>query len=492
MVDFFANIIIKLNIFLLLNSFVIHAACRPVNLYLEPKWGKAYLAKKSSKLWRGSKRQMPIYDQGNTGLCYAYTAAQLVDFWRLTKGTRVTKEINLSTPLYAALLNRKLETSVMFGNSNLEGGYVSDALYAIKKFGMCSPDTIEASLSEFALKKKLDPEQFYEIVQFFYSEYSQGIKKIDNSTFSEIKRRFLKSIQKIKGFFQRGNNPYQETDLPKIFQSVAPYIQDQSITELMTKLFADCQKPENIIISTKYIPFPTVVEATLLNQPFLKDYIKNKLDLPNAQPVGITYCANVFFYPNLNGVYPDPLNGNFISKNDTECGRHASIIIGKKEIGGVCHFLIRNTWGTHCDYRWPCTINAQGEATGIWLSENALINNLDTLTTLSDPDLKCTVNVGRTSEVIEARSPNPIFPNQFFDLQRKPYKLRIQYDPKIGRAVFLFGAHRLRLFPLDPATNEGKNGMIYSRTRNFRLLFNVSVVCEKYSQKMVPLRDFTP
>jgi hypothetical protein len=97
----------KLKIFIFLffifntKSFSNDYECKSVNLF-DPLWRKASLAWKKSNIWKGYTKQIPIYDQGKVGICYAYAAAQMADFWRITKGTRVTKDINLSTPLYAA------------------------------------------------------------------------------------------------------------------------------------------------------------------------------------------------------------------------------------------------------------------------------------------------------------------------------------------------------------------------------------------------------
>ena len=61
------------------NSLAQDSSCRPVNLLLEKKkWGKAaFLTEKFKKAgkytrWDHAIKQMPIYDQGATGICYAF------------------------------------------------------------------------------------------------------------------------------------------------------------------------------------------------------------------------------------------------------------------------------------------------------------------------------------------------------------------------------------------------------------------------------------
>ena len=83
---------------------------------------------------------MPLYNQGETGICYAYSAIELVDYWRETFGLRITKNIALSSPVYAAFLTRKISPNLKKGT--LKGGTVGMALKAIKKYGMCFFDMI--------------------------------------------------------------------------------------------------------------------------------------------------------------------------------------------------------------------------------------------------------------------------------------------------------------------------------------------------------------
>ena len=94
----------------------------------------------------------------------------------------------------------------------------------------------------------------------------------------------------------------------------------------------------------------------------------------NPQPVGITYCADFLndatSVRNLS-LNPDPRRpGNTLGCRTP----HASVVIGSRQRGGQCEFLIRNTLGRDCngyDSRWECE-NGQ-----IWVSERALIQNVN-------------------------------------------------------------------------------------------------------------------
>ena len=69
------------------------SSCKRVNL-LYKKWGMF-------------KRQMPLYDQGENGICYAYAASQMTDYWREVNGLQLKgMKMGQSTPVFAAILAR--------------------------------------------------------------------------------------------------------------------------------------------------------------------------------------------------------------------------------------------------------------------------------------------------------------------------------------------------------------------------------------------------
>ena len=66
---------------------------------------------------------MPLYDQGQVGICYAYSAIQLLDHWRETKqhsfgktfaGKKYSyKKMGVSSPIFTALTRIILEKGVL-------------------------------------------------------------------------------------------------------------------------------------------------------------------------------------------------------------------------------------------------------------------------------------------------------------------------------------------------------------------------------------------
>ena len=139
------SIALLFTFFISLNTFG-DDSCRNVNLNFKnvnlnknSRWKTAALKTMVSKgKWDHYLKQMPLYDQGQIGICYAYSAIQLLDHWRETKqhtfgktfaGKKYSyKKMGVSSPVYAALLTRIVQqkdnqyqnkTDLDAGNINL-------------------------------------------------------------------------------------------------------------------------------------------------------------------------------------------------------------------------------------------------------------------------------------------------------------------------------------------------------------------------------------
>ena len=73
-------------------------------------------------------------------------------------------------------------------------------------------------------------------------------------------------------------------------------------------------------------------------------------------------CSKFLSRKNYKGV---ATNG----EHDSDCGDHAVVIIGKRAQGGICQYLIRNSWGSNFTYDWP---SSDGD---VWVDEFALKAN---------------------------------------------------------------------------------------------------------------------
>ena len=318
--------------------------CKRVNL-LYKKWGLF-------------PRQMPLYDQGKTGICYAFAASQMVDYWRETNGLRLKNmKMGQSTPVYAALLARIYgEKSIMSGKHTLDGGKVLDSLIAVKKSGMCNEQVVKKSIEKFTKKKNVNINHFLYEVQRYLTFHEPGVS---------LGNYFLAPFESLR---KRFNAP--DINFDKVSTAMKPYTKNRNFVGFMKDLFSECFKKENIYLNSKKIPD---VETQHVDRgaTILTHKVKELLDSKNPQPIGISYCENILGDKNFQGIWigaerPMPKRG---------CYGHASIIVGKRERGGQCQFLVRNTYGTHCNYDWDCAQNKKKETIGIWVNAKRLMQN---------------------------------------------------------------------------------------------------------------------
>ena len=75
----------------------------------------------------------------------------------------------------------------------------------------------------------------------------------------------------------------------------------------------------------------------------LVDVVDKNLDSGTPKPTAISYCSNMLY--NFMNDAPKSFGVGLIGAG---CGPHVSIIIGRRSVGGVCQYLIQNSWGTNC------------------------------------------------------------------------------------------------------------------------------------------------
>ena len=202
--------------------------CKRVNL-LYKKWGLF-------------PRQMPLYDQGKTGICYAFAASQMTDHWRETHGFRLKNmKMGQSTPVYAALLARIYgEKSRFLGKHTLDSGKILDALMAVKKSGMCNELVVKQSVERFTKKKNVNINHFLYEVQRYLTFHEPN---------SSIGNFFLAPFESLRKWSEA-----PDINFDKISTAMKPYTKNRNFVGFMKDMFSDCFKKENIYLNSKKIP----------------------------------------------------------------------------------------------------------------------------------------------------------------------------------------------------------------------------------------------
>lgn len=228
--------------------------CTPVNLLTEAN---------------SPFEKIPVYDQGQLNICYAYSAAQILDWYQMKKGAGKRSVHPAWVALQYALARHR---------NKLEIGHPKEAMESVRDSLNCDFDSVEAALAG---------------------------------------RRIANDVFALRSALEKPCSPEKRSSV------VVPVIERLNFRRLNTD-FA------------------------------YEEFLRKRLSTSPA-PLSIAYCANVWKRSEFDGIEVN-LRGerDLVKKN---CDYHESLVVGQKNIGGACHFLVRNTWGTRwnaANRRHPC------------------------------------------------------------------------------------------------------------------------------------------
>lgn len=300
-----------------------------------------------------NQRNVPTLDQGPVGLCYSHAAVTLLDMWRDIHGLKITKNIALSNPQFAALLF-KMEYA-KDERSTLDAGGGFKTLKAIKKYGMCRDDVIQRAMDVYSRSNKISTRDWYAVTEWFLEFYNLKIQK-------EIDKAEDKA-EKLKEIFSRYTDRddvkliYENGDFNKIYEGLKPYLLKRDYKGYAQNVFRECFKKENIYLGT--LNLPNINQET---NPFkfIPSIISN---LDRKNPVGISYAHQIL-----------KEGGGTLKKIKYlwSDGDHQGVLIGKRVRDKKCQFLLKNTWGNFCKYAWECQKSPNGGEIGAWIDADSL------------------------------------------------------------------------------------------------------------------------
>ena len=360
-----------------------------------PECGRKNILYDEKKL--GRPRLMPQYDQGPDGICYAYTGLQLVDFYREVMGPHYFKQILLGDAIYAALVARIYRNSQ--GQSNeiekrLSGGFSSDVVEGIRRYGMCKSDATQKSLQKYFNANHINPQEFYFLSEFLLTSHTNKAKdaetvKEGKKSMKEFMRETGKRVKRetsdsLLGEFRKteaaeyAKLAADTAKMEVLGKALEPYIESDNYVAFLENVFSECKESQNIILSTKKRPPSVHLNGLEGGWPIRKIYEKivEILNQEKSSGVAIGYCARVLKDHTIRGM--DRQNKTLLDN----CGGHASLVVGKRFRGGRCQFLVRNSWGHGCPYydnKWDCELDQKGQEEGVWVDAQALSDNIDEL-----------------------------------------------------------------------------------------------------------------
>jgi len=266
----------------------------------------------------GPFKNMPIYDQDGTGLCYAYAASQLISY--------ELRNDNSGTTLDPSPLALSAEASGTF-NQSLDGGKLRLMIKSANDYGIRKYSCVKELASKFG-----DTEAVYSHVVHKIAEMHKGFLWFTDKPSREMVLERLNEDPFISGSFCNIAQVYDDLVSRNQLFDTAP--------EILKKLVGPCP-----LIPVKEFEYNQTISGN-------DDNMTNQIDeaLDQFRPAGIAFCSRIFQLP---GHYPPPNNSPSIVPRSTSvdikpCESHAAVVTAKRMSSyGECEYLIRNSWGSH-------------------------------------------------------------------------------------------------------------------------------------------------
>lgn len=298
------------------------------------------------------------WDQGGTGWCYAFTAAQLVSF-------KLKKKVS------AFDLALQANFSSIEDLKNLQDPRVQNYLKINADIFEQIQETRGLESKRLQPSKILRPSGFLEVggeehhailmantkgfcLESSLSSQEKAMKKI----FSIANKKWLSSEKKVKS---------EMLQTPKNLGILKDLRAKRAIKALVDEANLRCglrlQPPEPLLplsvlaaedIAGLRRAFPTK-KSRVWNRKRMFSYIDEALD--QRRPVTIGY------------------DGNEVQENanDGESGEHSSLIVARKKMGGSCYYFIRDSYGKTCEqYRTKFSSRCEKSQGGLWVKESEL------------------------------------------------------------------------------------------------------------------------
>jgi hypothetical protein len=248
---------------------------------------------------------IPRWSQGRTHLCYAYSAASLIDTYRFNHGDKDLSHI--TSPLLLAV---KTIENYRASGSTFSGGKIEHAFATARQFGTCNAKIIT---------DRLGPHSTDVLIESLARQYRDALRTPDEK---------FQNAEKVLRFLQ--NSGVKAEDLPDENEIEKNFAlnQDEFVSHTLLSFCHDTKKLD-------YLPAPKVLFQPQASSDAIEDRMQNLLS--GHTPVGINFCSNVVTDPHHQG----KLVGNkWVCHENLN---HSAVVAGRKLINGQCHFLVQDT-----------------------------------------------------------------------------------------------------------------------------------------------------
>lgn len=360
------------------------------------------------------------------GICYAYTATQLIDANR--HSTQIDKNLTpdkeISSPIFTAVNTfekwsrdgvQETEERIKFP---FEGSTLCKAFNQAKIIGVCPRSAIDDFLKERGMNEREFFEALYEIEKRYAAKIDENnLAKeqekreiwrmpIQSDTFYNLSysNNFSLSM-KTEIHYQEKNMLCEDEKANKLYEELAETFGDTFLPtkEIFKKYYShDLFKQQNDIAVVFSWICPKEKRNFIAQQKYCEDYGRDEVALEGQKqfpyikklleklqqtslPIGISYCSQLLKKgKNHIGIISktkDNLKFKTTADGKSLCGAHSSLVIGSRfnKANKTCEFLIRNTWGENCNYH----SDFECEKGQIWVDHHTLSKNIFSLQYIS-------------------------------------------------------------------------------------------------------------
>lgn len=257
-------------------------------------------------------KDIPILDQDGIGVCYAYTAATLIEFELRKAGKKRTV-----SPIDIGLIYKQ---EYEYGNvTSLDAGGTFDAVKATLDRGVATRECIDRVLKAGTGNlPNMNTENLIKQMHRFYA----------------LKKQKKSQVQIRKEMIDGCNcTPEAQKGLLKLIDEL-----HVPLDVFLSKLLKPCEDERLKTLG---------LDVKVSYRSIGSDYdIKRVIDkfLAKSKPSSLGICSQIIQgKPNYKGVY-STIRG--LSKLfGEECEGHAVLVTARRKIENKCHYLVRNSWG---------------------------------------------------------------------------------------------------------------------------------------------------
>jgi hypothetical protein len=316
--------------------------------------------------------EMDVCDQGPLGVCYATTAAQMINYELAgqVKG-KASKTVSVH-PLWIAYLYKK-------DDIGFSAGIASKSAHVVRRHGICPAPVIQQSIKDFVGSAWMNGYQLFCMIEKFQKNWT-----------GEVNARvaYQKAHQSCMGWGTFNEDVYD--NMVDLISDASGTMKKPNSYKMARQIFHSCYKPG--VIQKKKIGRLDVECDDCTDKDVQKEISEG---LVKGEMVGVDYCAEVLDDKNYEGIgkgrnssWQFTPRGNKI-KDAKKCGPHSSVLVGMKKINNKCHFLLRNSWGNRKYREWPNCVceeydgtvvdcqygQAPYKAVSCWVGADELVKN---------------------------------------------------------------------------------------------------------------------